>query len=592
MIAVQGPTSQATLQGLTERDLGELEYFRFWPEQTTVAGVAGLGAAHGLQRGEGLRGRRWRPATRSTVWDALIEAGGTPFGLTAIDLARTEVGLIIIAVDYNPGELSPWDLSMDRFIKTDTECVGAEALADRGREPAEAVQDAPDRGRRACPSTAPRSRRTAAQVGVVTSPAASPAPRHDRPGDPRRRRRERRREGRGRRRGRHRARDGRGAVAARPEQGAPARLSPRRAGRRPPLCWAHAGDDALFGVVPNFSEGRRTDVIDAIVRGARTCRAHGSSTPRPTPTTTGSTPRCSAAPTRSGRARMAGAARRRRTDRHAAAHGRASADGRRRRDPVHAGARRHDRASASSSRAAFGRDLAERARPARVPLRPRGAAARAASLADVRRGEFEGLREAVARGERLPDFGPHAIGPAGATAVGARKPLVAFNVYLDGTDEDAAKAIAQALRESVAAGCRPCGRSASRSRSGRLVTVSMNLVDHEVTGLRAAFDAVARSWRPGTACDVQRLARSWGSCRRRRSAEGDVAGACGCAGSTPTDRSWNGSWTTTMRSAHDERRTVRRHDGRRVPRRDGAPSDADPGRRSVGARSPARPGPR
>ena len=42
------------------------------------------------------------------------------------------------------------------------------------------------------------------------------------------------------------------------------------------------------------------------------------------------------------------------------------------------------------------------------------------SLAEVRKGEFEGLREAVARGERLPDFGPHALGPAGATAVGAR----------------------------------------------------------------------------------------------------------------------------------------------------------------------------
>src|SRR4029453_6530246 len=42
-----------------------------------------------------------------------------------------------------------------------------------------------------------------------------------------------------------------------------------------------------------------------------------------------------------------------------------------------------------------------------------------ASLAEVRKGEFEGLRQAVARGERLPDFGPHEIGRAGATAVGA-----------------------------------------------------------------------------------------------------------------------------------------------------------------------------
>jgi glutamate formiminotransferase len=113
-----------------------------------------------------------------------------------------------------------------------------------------------------------------------------------------------------------------------------------------------------------------------------------------------------------------------------------------------------------------------------------------ASLADVRRGEFEGLREAVARGERLPDFGPHEIGRAGATAVGARKPLIAFNVYLSGTDEDTAKRIAKALRES--SGGLPAVRAIGFLVPERdCVTVSMNLVDHEVTGLRAAFDAVA-----------------------------------------------------------------------------------------------------
>ena len=103
------------------------------------------------------------PEDAQAVWDALIAAGGMPFGLTAIDLARTEVGLIIIAVDYNPDEISPWDLSMDRFIKTDTENVGAEALAELRRDTAEALQDAEDRGRRRCRTTAPRSRRTASR---------------------------------------------------------------------------------------------------------------------------------------------------------------------------------------------------------------------------------------------------------------------------------------------------------------------------------------------------------------------------------------------------------------------------------------------
>jgi glutamate formiminotransferase len=111
------------------------------------------------------------------------------------------------------------------------------------------------------------------------------------------------------------------------------------------------------------------------------------------------------------------------------------------------------------------------------------------SLAEVRRGELEGLREAVERGERLPDFGPHRIGRAGATAVGARRPLVAFNVYLDGSVDDA-KAVARAVRES--SGGLPAVRAIGfdvPERGG--VTVSMNLVDVEVTGIAAAFDAVS-----------------------------------------------------------------------------------------------------
>lgn len=112
-----------------------------------------------------------------------------------------------------------------------------------------------------------------------------------------------------------------------------------------------------------------------------------------------------------------------------------------------------------------------------------------ASLAEVRKGEYEGLREAVARGERLPDFGPHELGSAGATAVGARKALVAFNLYLSGTEETAAKEIAKAVRES--GGGLPAVRAIGFAVPERdCVTVSMNLVDVEVTGLRTAFDAV------------------------------------------------------------------------------------------------------
>jgi aminomethyltransferase len=171
MIAVQGPTSQATLQPLTERDLGQLGYFRFWPEMTTVAGVS----AHVLRTGfSGEHGYEivLDPSDAQVVWDALLAAGATPFGLTAVDLARTEVGLIIIAVDYDPGERSPWDLSMDRFIKTDTECVGAQALAAYGANPPSRFKTLRFDG--TAPEAGTAVTKDGAEVGVVTSPAESP----------------------------------------------------------------------------------------------------------------------------------------------------------------------------------------------------------------------------------------------------------------------------------------------------------------------------------------------------------------------------------------------------------------------------------
>ena len=71
------------------------------------------------------------------------------------------------------------------------------------------------------------------------------------------------------------------------------------------------------------------------------------------------------------------------------------------------------------------------------------------NLADVRRGEYEGIKAEIAtRPEREPDFGPRRVGKAGATAIGARSPLIAFNVYLNTDDVEVAKAIARAVRHS------------------------------------------------------------------------------------------------------------------------------------------------
>lgn len=111
-------------------------------------------------------------------------------------------------------------------------------------------------------------------------------------------------------------------------------------------------------------------------------------------------------------------------------------------------------------------------------------------LEQIRRGNFEGLAEKMTRAEWAPDYGPAAPHPtAGATVVGARMPLVAYNVNLDSTDVDVARAIAVAVRES--SGGLPCVKALGLPLLHRNVAqVSMNLTDFTRTSVQAAFDAV------------------------------------------------------------------------------------------------------
>ena len=115
------------------------------------------------------------------------------------------------------------------------------------------------------------------------------------------------------------------------------------------------------------------------------------------------------------------------------------------------------------------------------------------NLPDVRKGEFEGLRDAIGKDpSKDPDFGPRAIHPtAGAVAVGARPFLIAYNVNLKSRDVALAKAIASKVREKD--GGLPSVRALGFELADRgLVQVSMNLVDFTKTPPAAAFAAVAR----------------------------------------------------------------------------------------------------
>jgi len=112
------------------------------------------------------------------------------------------------------------------------------------------------------------------------------------------------------------------------------------------------------------------------------------------------------------------------------------------------------------------------------------------SLPAVRKGEFEGIREQIATDPaHAPDFGPKAMGPAGATAVGARPFLIAFNVYLNSADVEIAKKIAKTLRFSS-------GGLRYVQAMGILVDgqaqVSMNLTDFRQTAMHTALEMVRR----------------------------------------------------------------------------------------------------
>ncbi|AFM43083.1 glutamate formiminotransferase [Desulfosporosinus acidiphilus SJ4] len=111
------------------------------------------------------------------------------------------------------------------------------------------------------------------------------------------------------------------------------------------------------------------------------------------------------------------------------------------------------------------------------------------NLADVRRGQYEGLKESVKTPERTPDFGPSVLGKAGAIAVGARPPLVAFNVNLGTTNLEIGKAIAKGIRGSSGGFVNVKALGIDLSEQG-MIQISMNMVDTQGTPLYRAMEFI------------------------------------------------------------------------------------------------------
>lgn len=114
------------------------------------------------------------------------------------------------------------------------------------------------------------------------------------------------------------------------------------------------------------------------------------------------------------------------------------------------------------------------------------------NLAHIRRGEFEGMKYKIMEEGWAPDFGPRRVHPtAGATVVGARMPLIAFNVNLGTDDIEIADRIAKTIRES-SGGLKSVKAIGVMLKEKNTAQVSMNMVNYKETGLYEVFEMIKR----------------------------------------------------------------------------------------------------
>jgi glutamate formiminotransferase/formiminotetrahydrofolate cyclodeaminase len=112
------------------------------------------------------------------------------------------------------------------------------------------------------------------------------------------------------------------------------------------------------------------------------------------------------------------------------------------------------------------------------------------NLENIRRGQYEGLKEEIATNpDREPDYGPSELGSAGATVIGARNYLIAYNVYLTSDDVEIAKKIAKTIRHS-SGGLRYV-KGLGLLVDGR-AQVSMNLTDYKKTPIALVVETIRR----------------------------------------------------------------------------------------------------
>jgi glutamate formiminotransferase len=118
------------------------------------------------------------------------------------------------------------------------------------------------------------------------------------------------------------------------------------------------------------------------------------------------------------------------------------------------------------------------------------------NLSKIRKGQYEGMQEKIKEEKWRPDFGDTFNKKSGVTAVGARPPLVAFNVNLDTDNLDIANKISKQVRH-LSGGFRYCKAMGVELKERGIVQVSMNMTDYTKTALYQTFEAIkmeAKRW--------------------------------------------------------------------------------------------------
>ncbi|HEV8565069.1 MAG TPA: aminomethyltransferase family protein [Actinomycetota bacterium] len=171
---IQGPKARELIRTITEADLDALKYFNFIPEQVKVGGVPVWLSRTGFSGELGYE-LFLRPEHAVSLWEAVEEAGATPYGVDIIEPIRVETGMIVTDYDYEPHQRSPFDLGLDRVVALDGdgEFMGKQELREIALDPPNRFKTIRLQGD-SLPEYGARVTANGEEIGVLTSPATSP----------------------------------------------------------------------------------------------------------------------------------------------------------------------------------------------------------------------------------------------------------------------------------------------------------------------------------------------------------------------------------------------------------------------------------